>query len=246
MRRTAIILAAILTLGLVSCDKSDKNDASKSFDEAIRANVIGKKWKSVSRGNDLEMTNLRTIMTFEDNSKLILSRSLNTHGDVWENHFQTKYSIIDSVIGFSTSRISEETELHVLSTGAEEMLVRTNGILMKYAHVTVDYSKAILGLWEGVEFTGNETYGDAKHRWEYKADGTYVYYLKDQNGQWVPSADILQEYNVDGDWLATRWVDSDSIEYREWWDIKKADDNEMIWTALRDTFETSFRMKRVR
>lgn len=246
MRRTAFILAAILTVGLVSCDKSEKNDASESFDEIIRENVIGRKWKSVSQGNVQELTNLRNIMTFEDNSKLILSRSLNTHGNVWENHFQTKYSIIDSVISFVTSRVSEETGLHVISISPNEMLVRTNGNLKKYVNVTVDYSNAILGTWEGVELTGYETYGNAMHRWEYKADGTYVYYSKDQNGKWVPSFDILQEYNVDGDWLATRWMDSDSIEYREWWDIEKVDENEMIWTALRDTFETSFRMKRVK
>ena len=33
--------------------------------------------------------------------------------------------------------------------------------------------------------TGDETYGDANHRIEYKADGTYTYYEKDGES-WVP------------------------------------------------------------
>ena len=32
------------------------------------------------------------------------------------------------------------------------------------------------------------------HRWEYKADGTYTYYVKDGD-QWVASANTLNEYD---------------------------------------------------
>jgi len=46
----------------------------------------------------------------------------------------------------------------------------------KYVKVSVDYSKDIVGLWEGVEMTGYETYGNAEARIDYKADGTYTYY----------------------------------------------------------------------
>lgn len=34
--------------------------------------------------------------------------------------------------------------------------------LHKYVKVNVDYSKDIIGLWEGVEMTGYETYGNAE------------------------------------------------------------------------------------
>ena len=33
--------------------------------------------------------------------------------------------------------------------------------------ITADYSKDIIGLWEGVEMTGESTHGTADHRWEY-------------------------------------------------------------------------------
>ena len=34
----------------------------------------------------------------------------------------------------------------------------------KYVKVNVDYSEAIIGLWEGVEMTGYETYGNSGRR----------------------------------------------------------------------------------
>ena len=61
--------------------------------------------------------------------------------------------------------------------------------------------------------TGEETYGDANHRIKYNADGTYVYYDKDGD-DWKLSEDVDNEYNVDGDWLASRWrpkAEEDSV-----------------------------------
>jgi hypothetical protein len=87
-----------------------------------------------------------------------------------------------------------------------------------------------------------------EHRWEYKADGTYVYYVKDGNN-WVPYAtNTLNEYFVDGNLLCTRWIDN-GVENREWWEITIAD-GKMNWTALRQnedgtTFTATFEMERV-
>lgn len=117
----------------------------------------------------------------------------------------------------------------------------------------MDYSTDILGLWAGVEMTGDETYGDAHHLIEYKRDGSYTYYSWDEElEQWLPSEDSYDEWNVDGDWLATRWQNHGSqVMNYEWWDIEYIKDGEMKWSALRvrtngERFETTFTWRKIR
>ena len=114
-----------------------------------------------------------------------------------------------------------------------------------------DYSETILGTWEGhVTNSEGSEYDDGKvHRWEYKADGTYVYYEKDGD-DWVPyKGNTLNEYFVDGVLLCTRWIDND-VENREWWEIASIKDGVMKWKALRQkedgsTYTATFEMKKV-
>ena len=66
-------------------------------------------------------------------------------------------------------------------------------------------------------------YDDGKlHRWDYKADGTFVFYSQDENGVWQASNDEYAKYFCDGALLCTRWknVGEGKEEYREWWEIK--------------------------
>jgi hypothetical protein len=122
---------------------------------------------------------------------------------------------------------------------------------VRYAKVNVDYSEAILGTWEGkVTSSEGSEYDDGElHRWEYKADGTYVYYVKDGDN-WVPYAtNTLNEYFVDGTLLCTRWIDNEK-ENREWWEIASIKDGVMKWKALRQkedgsTYTATFEMKKV-
>lgn len=133
----------------------------------------------------------------------------------------------------------------------EEGNVYTHNWPAGYSKVTSDYSQDIIGLWEGVEMTGYETYGNAEARIEYKADGTYTYYNK-EGEYWVPSANVDNEYNVDGDWLATRWRPEAGADYNyEWWDIDYIKDGTMKWSALREKedgtrFTTTFTWKKVK
>ena len=116
--------------------------------------------------------------------------------------------------------------------------------------VTADYSEAIVGMWEGVEMTGDETYGDANHRIYYKEDGIYTYYDK-VGDSWVLSKNAGNEYNVDGDWLATRWQPTEGADYEyEWWDIDEIKDGTMKWSALREKgdktrYTTTFTWKKI-
>jgi len=118
----------------------------------------------------------------------------------------------------------------------------------RYARVTADYTAAILGTWEGSCTSEGSVFDDGQvHRWAYKEDGTFVYYVKDGD-KWVPSQNTLNEYFVDGNLLCTRWVDNGQ-ENREWWEISIAGDK-MNWTALRlnsdgTTFTATFEMTKV-
>ena len=109
-------------------------------------------------------------------------------------------------------------------------------------------SEAIFGIWEGhstSEMTVNDD-GEG-HRWEYKADGTYVCYIKESD-KWVPADDALSEYFEDGNQLCMRWIENGE-EKSECWEIT-IDGDVMRWTAQREdengnTFTASFEMNRV-
>lgn len=111
-----------------------------------------------------------------------------------------------------------------------------------------DLSELIIGTWEGHCTSDNSEFDDGQdHRWEYKDDGTYVYYINDGN-DWVPSNDKMNEYSVDGNVLDTRWGDG-STENREAWEIAIEGDT-MKWTAEREkgdgtTYTVTFEMTRV-
>ena len=129
-------------------------------------------------------------------------------------------------------------------------LVRSTENMVRYEKLNMDYRNAICGMWEGMS-TGSEgsEFDDGEHhRWEYKADGTFVYYVKDGNN-WVASANTLNEYFVAGNLLCTRWVDN-GVEYREWWEILNIGNGTMIWIALREdeqgnSYVASFAMSKV-
>ena len=129
-------------------------------------------------------------------------------------------------------------------------LVRSTENMVRYEKLNVDYRNAICGMWEGMS-TGSEgsEFDDGEHhRWEYKEDGTFVYYVKDGNN-WVASANTLNEYFVAGNLLCTRWVDN-GVENREWWEILNIGNGTMIWTALREdeqgnSYVASFAMSKV-
>ena len=129
----------------------------------------------------------------------------------------------------------------------KEMLPYENSV--RYSKITADYSAAIVGTWQGRCTSEGSVFDDGQeHRWQYNADGTYVYYVKDGDN-WVPYADnTLNQYFVDGTLLCTRWVDN-GVENREWWEITIAS-NKMNWTALRQnadgtTFTATFEMEKV-
>ena len=139
--------------------------------------------------------------------------------------------------------------------------ILTNGDAFNYPEedvilkrVTVDYKNDIIGTWEGriSSQEGSEFDDGELHRWEYKTDGTYIYYRQTEEGQWVNGVNAFAEYFVDGSLLCTRWRNNGEgqVENREWWEITSIKNGVMSWTALRNredgsTYTAAFTMTRV-
>jgi hypothetical protein len=105
---------------------------------------------------------------------------------------------------------------------------------MRLVKLAKDYRQDIIGLWEGKVSSDSSQFDDGQlHRWEYRADGNYVYYglVKDK---WEPIGGGFNQYLVDGNLLCTRWKnEGDEQESREWWEIESIEDGVMKWKALR-------------
>jgi hypothetical protein len=128
----------------------------------------------------------------------------------------------------------------------------TKDLRERKVRVTHDYSEDIIGTWEGRLTSDQDAYSDNQlHRWEYKTDGTFVYYRQNNNGEWVADVNTLSEYFVDGPLLCSRWKNvGDTTEKRESWEIASIKNGKMEWTALRQnddgsTYTAKFSMTRV-
>ena len=257
IRRLSLIAIALVAvaMSLTSCLKEREDELSE---ESIRKNIIGK-WKIVEYSVGEMLTNKRRVNTYAEDGRMYVSESREREGVFyWNNHKAAEYTVNKNLLiqSYNYSRTDKDV-LVVTHLDGEDLYVnlataREEGKLtyMKFKRVNVDYAKAIVGLWEGVAMTGDETFGDANHRIEYKADGSYDYYNK-VNGRWVIKAEEENEYCVDGDWLATRWKSEGDADFNyEWWDIDYCNSSEMRWSAKRQkedgtVFTTTFTWKRI-
>ena len=263
MKKLILALAAVAMV-FASCSKDKENDLK------LEEKIIGK-WMTVESKGKPAPTNRKSVVTFVSATKAYISKSFDSRmesGDVWMTNEEADV-VIDSNKVTLTSREDEHTtrvyEYTITSINANEFsanvkltkLVDGNVVLTREGStrlekVNVDYSAAILGKWEGhvTSEMGSEFDDGEDHQWEYLADGTFRYYMKDGNGNWVTNPDqTLSEYFVDGTLLCTRWV-IDGTENREWWEIASIADGVMNWTALRQredgtTYTATFQMTKV-
>ena len=249
-------IAAIATLS--SCSKNEDVPSQKD----IETKIIGK-WKVTQCNGEYVLTNNRLIKTYINNQEGTHSNSRYFEGQYsWLNKSPFQYTVNGNelcessdggsrkvksrIMSLDGNKLCENVFMHLLPDGTE-LSINDN---LTDEKVTADYSQDIIGMWEGVEMTGDETYGDANHRIEYKADGTYTYYDK-VGDSWVPSKNAGNEYNVDGDWLATRWQPTEGADYEyEWWDIDEIKNGTMKWSALREKgdktrYTTTFTWKKI-
>lgn len=97
-----------------------------------------------------------------------------------------------------------------------------------------NFPQDIIGMWEGVEKTGDESNGNADDRIAYFADGIYIYFRKFAD-VWFPRGDEASEYSIEGSKLTSRWKAHDAADYcSEWWNIDAIQDRVMKWSASRE------------
>ena len=264
----SVMLAA--TAGLTTaCTSNDDNPATPSgpSESVIKEKILGK-WKRVKEDGEERGTNNRGVLTYFADGKMTYSRSSFSDywtGYKWYNENPFTYVVSGNVVtreGVEENGRVRKTFEEVAVLSDSEMKLICTGYLMdgqsysrykvnEFKRVAVDYSEDIIGTWEGVEMTGDETYGNADARIAYLPDGTYRYYQKNDRGEWeLKAGQEMSEYNVDGDWLATRWQEAGGEMNYEWWDIDEIKDGQMKWSALRERedgtrFTTTFTWKKV-
>ena len=261
-------IAAALICGasvLTSCSSNDDNPAIPDLN--LSEKIIGK-WIIADKDGQPALTNEKVVYNFISTTKAYLSLSFTDNsieGTPWEDQREAIVEIIGNNITLTYEEVAGKTiiiEYHVEAISNTAMIAkRTRTIQQDGALVgskedmvrcekqTADYRAAIVGTWQGRCTSEGSVFDDGQeHRWQYNADGTYVYYVKDGDN-WVPNeGNTLNEYFVDGTLLCTRWIDQGQ-ENREWWEITIADDK-MNWTALRQnpdgtTFTATFEMEKV-
>ena len=233
--------------------------------EGLAGKIVGK-WINMEEDGMPVATNSKGVFTLTADFKGDFSTS---YGDLaWHDHAPFEYTLKDNTISWTVQE-NEFTQIHINHTvtaiNDTEMMTKTyvqfvvNGnvvqevgpVEMHYVRLMTDYHDAVLGTWEGRVTSDQSEYDDGEpHRWEYKADGTYVYYsLVDD--QWTPSSQPMSAYFVDGTLLCCRWkMTDDSDELREWWEVESIKDGVMKWTALRQredgsTYTATFQMTKV-
>ena len=232
--------------------------------EQIEANIIGKWIKSEVDGQPV-LTNEKSVYDIVSVTEAYASVSRVTdEGTPFDYNQKSTVDINGNVVTIATTSSDGTSLVHeftITKISDSEFTANQNYShtregadtsiredTVSFIKVNDDFSKDIIGTWEGHCTSEGYTFDDGQyHRWEYKDDGTYVYYVKDGEN-WIPSADTLDEYFVDGNLLCSRWVEYGE-ENREWWDIS-IDGDKMNWTALREdedgkAFTATFEMTKV-
>ena len=254
----SVMLAAMAGL-LTSCTSNDDNPTPSGPSESVIKEKIVGKWKGVTHDGKELTTNGRTVLTFNaDGTRTVsTSRFSNINKFIWRNKQSGTYIIEGSQLkNYLDTNDWYDVAIYNIDDIDDSQLAMTMqnlnpGRKSVYKRVTADYSEDIIGLWEVTEMTGEETYNDDNARLAFLADGTYRYYRKSDAGDWqLVSTREVEEYNLDGDWLATRWQETGGEMNYEWWDIDEIKDGQMKWSALRERedgtrFTTTFTWKKV-
>ena len=257
--KKVLALLVLATIVFAGCTK----DKVTNLEEQI----IGK-WMTADINGQPAPTNEKVVLTFISDTKATMSASIDHQegGSPWDvlaeenvsidgntvtltGHPDENRTIVDenNITAINDREFTTNRTITITMDGSE---VVTRQFVDRFVKVTDDYKQTVLGTWEGHVTSDQSEYDDyLEHRWQYNADGTYVYYNKDGNN-WIPNPlNTLNEYFVDGNLLCMRWINN-GAEYREWWEVASIEDNVMSWTALRKkadgtTYTASFSMVKV-
>lgn len=266
MKKMILVLVATAICGacfFTSCKKDKDKD---NTDLNLKENIIGT-WMMADKNGQPLPTNEKLVYTFFSTTKALVSASITNSeiGSHWSDRFEANVTIsgnrVTVILNLDEhTTVTEEYNVTAINgsefTANHKVTITVDGNVSLYdedvlrlVKQTAYYKQAILGTWEGHCTSAGSVFDDGKeHRWKYKADGTYVYYVKDGEN-WVQGDNELNEYFVDGTLLCTRWLDN-GVDNREWWEIS-INGNHMNWTALRQnddgtTFTATFEMDKIK
>ncbi|MBP3745959.1 MAG: LPXTG cell wall anchor domain-containing protein [Ruminococcus sp.] len=236
-----------------------QSESGEVTQEQIEKNIIGS-WIPSERDGQPILTNEKPVINIASVTEAYTSLSLvNDSRSPWHSNSQCEISVNGNCLTITANTETGspiEHQLTITEISSDKFTANVKSTLSEnevaesvFTFVRVDdLSEAVLGTWEGKCTSEGSVFDDGKeHRWEYKPDGTYVYYNK-VGDEWVPSDNTENEYFVSGNLLCTRWVDN-GTENREWWEIS-VKDGKMSWTALRadeegSNFTATFEMNKV-
>ncbi len=266
----AIFFCGLTVTLLTACSDDADNTGTPPIDKL--SEKIRGKWMMAEVNGQPVPTNSKQVLTYESDTKFSYSLSISAISDlnVWVNHCEGRVNIngnlLEQTVELPDANISFSHKLNISSITDNEMVLVTNNetfvdgksyritkdLKERKVRVTKDYSDDIIGIWEGRLTSDQDAYSDTQmHRWEYKDDGTFVYYRQDENGEWVADVNTMAEYFVDGTLMCSRWKNvGDPTEKRESWEIASIENGKMEWTALRQnedgsTYTANFSMTRV-
>ena len=255
----SVMLAAMAGL-LTSCTSNDDNPTPSGPSESvIKEKIIGK-WKGITQDGSELTTNDRTVLTFNADGTRTVSKSYydtDTESYILRNKQTGTYTSEGSQLKsyLDEADLYDVVTYNIDAIGSNEMAMTMEnfrpGRKFDYKRVTTDYAAEIVGVWEGVEMTGDETYGNAEARIIYDAYGKFYYFSKNDEGQWaINFKESDRKYIVDGDWLATSWKDENGNTNFECWDIDEIKGDVMKWSALRERedgtrFKTTFTWRKI-
>ncbi len=260
------VLVATLICGATVCTSCSSNDDDPAQPNLNVAEKIIGKWMVEELNGQPCPTNWKTVLTFVSPTKAYGSLS-DFSTPMWNVKVLADVKIDGNKVNVinTDGNIRQVLDCTILSITDKDLLMSSDwniyedGVKIyqevygkeRYVRVNADYESAIVGTWEGRVTSAEDEHTDGElHRWEYKSNGTYVYYSK-VNDQWVKNNDALAEYFVDGILLCTRWKKTaDSEELREWWEIESIQNGKMKWKALRmredgTTYTATFEMTKV-
>ena len=199
------VMAAALICSASVFSSCSKDDNPVDPADKLSEKIIGK-WISTEMDGRPLMTNSKAVFTFVSATKVYMSASINKNpgSEFWGDQLEGDVVIDGNKITITNKTGEQMTtaiEFIVTAINKYEFFAKRKMTVMvydkvvfslddtvRYAKVNVDYSEAILGTWEGkvTSSEGSEFDDGETHRWEYKADGTYVYYEKDGD-DWLVS-----------------------------------------------------------
>ena len=219
------VLAATLICGasvFTSCEKSDTVLSDKILGKWIVADLDGAACP----------TSWKSVVTFESAKKGYYSLSEITTM-TWEN--KSPAQVTFSKDGF-TAIEEDGTYKSVLTVTVnsitnKEMLLKTDWTLTggslvllhevydeRWVRVTDNFEQSVLGTWEAQVQNGNK---QQTWRWEFKANGTYVFSLKEGDAAWKVFEDYVE--SIQGGkmkWTALR-IDEDLTTHTETLELSK-------------------------